>query len=196
MYYPSSQITPNLHTNGGELQIAKTGEDYKGYYFKVSNGRRYTGKTLNDGPNILLREPITYTPTQTLPISQSPIVGIGNSSYKKQVQPRFIPPSTITTPTPEDYKAGYFTRYFSKKNNELKYAEISKESHNSLKSKNLEIAWDLYSSVECKWMLNKFSRNAVYSMNEIAILNIERNNKWWGFSQYFKEDFSKYYVVN
>ena len=195
MYYPSSQITPNLHTNGGELQISKSGEDYKGYYFKVSNGKRYTGKTLGDGPNLLLREPITYTPSQPLHISQSPIVSVNEPAYNQVVQPRFLPYPTVTTPTPEDYKVGFFMRYFSKKNNELRYLEISKETHNSLKSKNKEIAWDLYSSIECKWLLSGMNRELTYKQNEITIITIERDKKWWGFSQYFNEDFSKYYLT-
>ena len=34
MYYPKSQITPNLYTNGGEFVYADTKEAYSGYYFK------------------------------------------------------------------------------------------------------------------------------------------------------------------
>ena len=38
MYYPKSQIQENLHTNGGELKPFNSSEEYKGYYFKTSNG--------------------------------------------------------------------------------------------------------------------------------------------------------------
>ncbi len=31
-----------------------TQEEYKGYYYKISSGKLYTGKTPKDGPNILL----------------------------------------------------------------------------------------------------------------------------------------------
>jgi hypothetical protein len=36
MYYPLSQVTPNLYANGGEFQIKYTGIPYAGYYFKKS----------------------------------------------------------------------------------------------------------------------------------------------------------------
>jgi hypothetical protein len=54
MYYPKSQITTNLSTNGKEFQIVGTSEYYIGSYFKTSNGRFYTGKTPQDGNNLLI----------------------------------------------------------------------------------------------------------------------------------------------
>ena len=50
MYFPQSQVTPNLYTNGGEFQIIATGEAYKGYYFAVSTGQKFTGRNQNDSP--------------------------------------------------------------------------------------------------------------------------------------------------
>ena len=58
MYYPLSQITSNLHTNGGEFAYANTKQEYIGYYYKTSKGEHFTGKTPQDGPNELL---ITYS---------------------------------------------------------------------------------------------------------------------------------------
>ena len=66
MYYPKSQIKPNLYTNGGEFILSTTKEDYKGNYYTVSNGKKYTGKNPQDKPNILLivlfPEPSKSTP--------------------------------------------------------------------------------------------------------------------------------------
>ena len=64
MYYPLSQITTNLNTNGGELIYANTRQDYIGYYYKTSKGEYFTGKTPQDGPNELLIQeivPAIYT---------------------------------------------------------------------------------------------------------------------------------------
>ena len=58
MYYPKSQITPNLYTNGGEFVYADTQEAYSGYYFKISTGKYFTGRNQDDRPNELLN-PIT-----------------------------------------------------------------------------------------------------------------------------------------
>ena len=44
----------NTATNGGEFVISSTQEIYKGHYYQVSNGNKYTGKTPEDGPNNLL----------------------------------------------------------------------------------------------------------------------------------------------
>ena len=51
MYYPKSQITPNLYTNGGEFVYADTKEAYSGYYFKISTGKYFTGRNQDDRPN-------------------------------------------------------------------------------------------------------------------------------------------------
>jgi hypothetical protein len=50
MYYPLSQITSNLNTNGGEFAYADTEQEYKGYYWTTSSGKYYTGKTPQDTP--------------------------------------------------------------------------------------------------------------------------------------------------
>jgi hypothetical protein len=54
MYYPKSQITPNLYTNGEEFIYADTKEAYNGYYFKVSTGKYFTGRNQDDKPNLEL----------------------------------------------------------------------------------------------------------------------------------------------
>jgi uncharacterized protein (DUF2147 family) len=45
MYYPKSQIKTNLYTNGGEYILSTSKIEYKGYYYKVSSGKLYSGKT-------------------------------------------------------------------------------------------------------------------------------------------------------
>ena len=55
MYYPKSQITPNLYTNGGEYLVSSTLLPYQGFYYKLYNGTAFTGKTPNDGvPQLLI----------------------------------------------------------------------------------------------------------------------------------------------
>ena len=66
-YYPLSQIKPNLYTNGSEYVLFSTREPYTGYYYEVSDGKRYTGKTIQDGPNNLLIKESTILSTSTDP---------------------------------------------------------------------------------------------------------------------------------
>ena len=40
MYYPKSQIKPNLYTNGEEFILSTTKETYKGPYYKISSGKQ------------------------------------------------------------------------------------------------------------------------------------------------------------
>ena len=42
MYYPKSQITSNLYTNGGEYIILSNGRDYIGYYFTTSDNKIFS----------------------------------------------------------------------------------------------------------------------------------------------------------
>jgi hypothetical protein len=58
MYYPKSQIKTNLYSNGGDYVLSTTQEAYKGYYYLISNGKAYTGRTPQDGPNILLQKAV------------------------------------------------------------------------------------------------------------------------------------------
>ena len=76
-YYPKSQIKTNLYTNGNELILSTTNNAYQGYYYEISNGKKYTGKTPKDGPNILLspqqsnliiENPLSTSPPEIFPI--------------------------------------------------------------------------------------------------------------------------------
>ena len=191
MYFPSSQLQTNLHTNGGEYILSTTGKDYKGYFYKVNNGKSYTGKNPTEGFNILLIFPQTSTNTNDVQIET--ILTIQDPEYKNTPKERSIPAPSPPHLTPTDIQQGVFTRYFSKKNNELRYMEINKDTFQSIMSKNSQIAWDLYSASSLTWHI-KGDREKVYTVNESLVSHLETTNKWWGFSQYFKNNFSKYYI--
>jgi hypothetical protein len=190
MYYPKSQITPNQHTNGGEYITSNTKEDYKGYYYIVSNGNRYTGKTPEDGFNILLIEQI---PTENNNVSDVQYITVNNfiddQYITKPISSRYIPkPISPTQP-----QVDTFVRYFCKKNNELKYMEIDKQTYDLLKSKDNQIAWDLYSPSELIWQ-NKGEKDKTYTTNKNMVMLVEKNQNWYGFNQYFKDNYLKYYL--
>lgn len=194
MYYPKSQIKSNLYTNGKEYTNTSTKETYEGYYYEISNGNIYTGKTPEDGPNILL---IKDNLSQELSINDiSPsneIIFFENPRYKTNTTPRLLPPPSLTLPTTQEQQLGAFTRYFSKKNNELRYMEINKETYTQLKAKDPKIAWDLYSAQLISWQI-KGTKEQVYRANKSSATLIEQDQKWHGFPQYFKDQFSKYYL--
>ncbi len=195
-YYPKSQINPNLYTNGGEYSLSTHGKNYIGFYYETSTGEKYTGKDPNFGGNILLIETSTTDPS--LPKNLSPnasIVSLANdqekypdpytdfdtSSYEKlndDFSIRSLPSPYYSQPTRNDRAVGEYRRYFAKKTNELIYIEISKETYNKFKANDHTIASDLYDCLFLPWSLNNPETN-----RNIASI-IERDNKWYGFSNY------------
>ena len=202
MYYPKSQIKTNLYTNGKDYILSTTKELYTGYYYEISTGQLYTGKTPNNKPNILL---LSSTPTElSLPfITSSPnsLITLNNPddtnpyyptydlNYVKITPSRFIPSFNPTYPTDQQIQQGEYTRYFCKKNNELIYIEIDNPTYQLLKNKSSTIAWDLYTPTTISWKIGNFEIQS-YPQNQSAVLSIERNLKWYGFSQYFKGNFN------
>ena len=199
MYYPLSQIKTNLFTNGGEYSLYTTNQEYKGDYYELSNGNKYTGKSPQDSPNILLKvfSPLveaTHDPQYQDSINQYLIQTYPiTTNYNKTLPDRLLPSPSLTLPTTQEQQLGAFTRYFSKKNNELKYMEINKETYTQLNSKDPKIAWDLYSAQLISWQIQG-TKETVYKANKNSTALIEQNQKWHGFSQYFKDQFSKYYL--
>ncbi len=196
MYLPQSQYKSNLFTNGGEFKISTTGEIYSGYYFETYKNERYTGKSPQDGtPQLLLplveqtNLPNNSVTPERVEISISP-----NMEYSHTAKPRLLPQPNPTQPTPDDYVNGLFTRYFCKKNNELKYMEIDQPTYTKLKSQDTTVAWDLYTPTSIQWYIAG-EIEKVYNVNKSIVNLVEVEEKWYGFSQYFKQDYAKYFAV-
>ena len=198
MYYPKSQIKTNQYTNGEEYILSTTKEEYKGDYYEVSNGEKYTGKTPQDNLNILLLPFILVSDVPTNNPDLNPPIII-NDIIKDQYNPtsipvsRNVPQTNITLPTAQEQSLGVFTRYFCKKTNENIYLEINKETYTQLKSQDPKIAWDLYEPQYILWQI-RGNKEQTYIVNRNMTILLEQNQKWYGFPQYFKEDFLKYYL--
>jgi len=205
-YYPKSQIKSNLYTNGNEYIFPVTEEEYIGYYYELSNGDIFTGKTPEDKENILLKdininnlskELSVFDPTNNefeRKIEVDPYITTIIPGYLPSNPPqnRAIPSSNLTIPTQKDYDLGEFQRYFTKKNNENLYLEISKETHDLLKDNSSNIAFDLYTAISLPWDLSG-EQTQTYTTNKNIVILVEEKNKWYGFTQWFKDDFLKYY---
>lgn len=108
---------------------------------------------------------------------------------------RYIPTYSPVLPTLEDFENGYFTRYFCKKNNELKYIEINKSFFTKLSNQDKDVAWDLYTPTSIQWQLTG-DTTQVHNSNLSSVSYIESTQGWLGFPQYFKNNFTKYYDKN
>lgn len=207
-YYPKSQITSNLYTDGSEFIILNSNQPYTGPYFKVSNGEIYTGKNPNDIPSLQLI-PITplppdnidgdFPPNDIIPLNKLyenyPDTPDFNLTYSLNsiVNNRSLPSPLQTPPTQQDKDLGVFSRYFCKKNNENIYIEIDKEQFIKFQNKDQTVAWDLYTPKQLLWQI-KGDKTQTYNANKNNVSLIEQRDKWYGFTQYFKDRFLKYYL--
>lgn len=148
MYYPKSEITPNLYTNGTELVNNVTGAYYKGYYFATSDGKYYTGRD--------------YTPSaQEL---TKPTVNLNQNTS--------TPPLYIPQPTDLDYTNGFFTRYVIKRVNSgvETIKEISEKEYIAIQRN------PLYSFTSFKWKITGPLFDDLSNMNQpvYGIINTNR----------------------
>jgi hypothetical protein len=198
MYFPQSLIKPNQYTNGDKYVLSTTNQLYTGYYFETYNGKIYTGKDPNDTPNILLvniQDITPQLPSTDSVIPPSPVNRVVDPNFiLPNTSARYLPQSIVSLPTSSDYEVGYFTRYFCKKNNELKYMETDEETYNKLSSKSSTIAWDLYSPSLVNWYIVG-DEQKTYLINKTSVQLVERDNQWYGFTNWFKGNFAKYLAL-
>jgi hypothetical protein len=189
MYYPKSQITPNLYSNG--TLVYKTSRNpYYGYYYATSDKKYYTGRTPNNPQSfelILLEE--DNAPTNEDNIDEVFDTRFGtttnlNYSYltsKTPDTPLPQPPKPyISSPTESERLIGEYRRYFAKKGNELLYIEIDKDTYNQFNSRDPKTLFNLYEVIFFPFSLTSTGIN----INLASI--IERRDKWYGFSQFIQ----------
>lgn len=195
MYYPKSQITTNLYSNG-ELVYKDTNQQYIGYYFKTSTNQYFTGKTPQDAPNVELiigKENSNSSNT----INSERLETVDNVTYSKLSNntkdfKSQIPEYYATLPTEQDYQIGESRRYFCKKSNELIYIEISKETYDKIINKDDSVLWIMYVPFDIPWQI-KGNKESVYNTNKNIVSLISFRLKLTMFDQYLKEDYLKYY---
>ena len=203
-YYPKSQIKTNLYTSGNDFVLSTTNQEYIGDYYELSNGEKYTGKIPDDKGGILLILPpnLLITPS---PNDNNETIEVKSDKFFNKIQPasfspgynfnitnRDLPTPNLTIPTQKDYNLGEFQRYFAKKNNQNIYLEINKETCDQLKNGNPKIAFDLYTAISLSWDL-RGEQDQTYLINKNTVTLVENREKWYGFTQWFKDNFLKYY---
>jgi hypothetical protein len=207
MYFPKSQITTNLSTNGKEFKIVNNDEFYTGFYFSTSDGRYYTGKTPQDGNNLLLiREEtrdsqleLTDSLSNNLNIIPPRILESYNNrstlpdilESKNIISP--VPPQgNIVFPTEEDYETGEYQRYFLKHNINNIYLEVNQATYNNFFNLNPSVQYQLYTAIQISWILVG-KPIEVYEINRNIVLLYERENNIRGFFNFFKGRYLKYF---
>jgi hypothetical protein len=203
MYFPKSQITSNLYTNGNEFILSTTQEIYIGFYFKTSTGKIFTGKTPDDRPNIELIPLISnenilapldnnfqsnYSTTANI-FEQSNEIYLDIKSEIPLV--KFIPTYSPTLPTSQDYQNGEFQRYFCKKTNEIKYIEINKEQFDKLVAQDPQIEFSLYQPFTITWIISG-DKDIVAKTNRNIVELASFRQKLPRLADYLRFDYTKY----
>jgi hypothetical protein len=210
-YYPKSQIKTNLYTNGGEYYLVSNQQPYKGYYYVISGNSYLTGKTPEEGKNQALTKTPPPTPEDTDGVFSSNQIIVQRKSYESMdvgnirnnqiysITPkrsissnRNIPTPSLPLPTSRNYKEGEFQRYFCRKTNELFYFEISQKTFSDLQNKRSTIAFDLYIPLSIPWSLTG-NKEQVFATNKNIVTLKEKNENFYGFISYFKNNWLKYY---
>jgi len=207
-YYPLSQITSNLYTNGLEyaVNLKNPSNSYSGYYWKTSDGKYFTGKTPQDTPciELFVIPNLEGGENGDSAFSQVTINNVtvfeGDPLIDNYLRLKNISPTTVTSmpsyyspqPTQSDYQTGEFRRYFCKKTNEIQYTEISEATYALLSSKDPQILWQLYFPFFIPWSLTGIKEQVAHTNRNIVALNI-KNLKLPRFNDYLKNDYTKYY---
>lgn len=192
MYFPQSQITTGLYTNGGEFQIKNTGQPYIGYYFTTSTGISYTGRNQNDNPVLELETLLNTSSTRTNSIEVITLIEPVYTALKQIKNIKiFKPVYNPNVPTQQDYQIGEYRRYFCKKVNEIIYIEIDKTTFDKLVDQADDIQWSLYQPFDIPWNIVG-SKEQVTKVNRDIVLLTMKNLRLPSFDQYLKFDFTKY----
>lgn len=204
MYFPKSQITPNLYTNGGEFVYASNQEVYSGYYFKTSTGKYYTGRNQDDRPNEELLILQTVQTIDTPIIQNSQLNYASTTNVYEQINEEYlnltlstptitiIPTYNPVLPTQQDYQNGEFRRLFAKKTNEIQYVEINQDTFSKLVAKDPQILWQLYEPFDLTWQLTgNIEDVARVNFNTVELTSKRKRLPRLG--DYLKFDYIKYY---
>lgn len=193
-YYPKNRIKPDQYTSGGDFTI--NGQSYTGHYYTTFDGKFFTGKNPFDknANQVLTRQtPVTDNPDSTPSVNSSlyttePNVGTLLSAYYPK-------------PTEEDYKQGYFFRYFIKRRKgNGSITEISRQAFNQYQANISLPDYALYQTVDILWQLTgplrtdrtsrKYAKAGIVDTNERIVEKTDKTFR--GLKAYIGENYTKF----
>jgi len=175
-YIPKNKIKTGLYAPDKEFTYKDTTDFYTGPYYALYNGKFFTGQDQN---SINSKEIVKYKPTNLTTASPKPI-GLAQSPL---------------IPTEQDYKNGFFNRYFLLKRNQPLFIETDKKTYDIYQQQNPQVPWQLYNPLLLVWKLTG-DINQVAQINKNSTLIVEQSQKAFGLSLYLKENWTQYYKEN
>ncbi len=215
-YIPKSQIKDNQFTPGAELFYVKDNSSYVGYYYELANGKIYTGKNQDTGPNEELKRdnPISVTPTTSDLDDGSDLVEYADNwdgyTYGNNFQnaqdiaiygilkntdfnlARSLPKLSFTFPTPEDYARGQYVRYFVVKINQTIYTEVNQDTYDAINTQNKAWVWENYIPFTLDWYI-KGNIDTVFNNNKGSIFLKEKEINKKGLENYLGKQYLQYF---
>ena len=214
-YVPLNRIKTNLYTTGQEFQFLETGREYVGYYHQYYDGRYFTGKS-PDAEYIQQLTPFIKTRGIFEETAEIEVYTSGRGLYSDRLSeswdlniiqtyrqasgdlitddpPKLKLPSLYRyTPTDQDYNLGEITRYFTKKTNELKYIEVSKETYENFLNQQAGYAWEYYIAFNLPWQISG-NKEEVETTNRNITQLTQKRLKIQGLPEFLKYDYLKFY---
>jgi hypothetical protein len=171
IYYPKTKIITNLYTRGKEWMF-ENGVEYIGYYHRYLDGLVLTEPYYN---MVKSEKIIPYSEIKR----NQPNV-IYDSISDLQVSFNASPTNVYTLPTLDDYKKGFFKRYFVYRRN-LKdiykeFFEVNDTQYKSWKTPRVGIDEILYNAFVIEWRLTG-PLNDIMANGQIIEFGVHDTNK-------------------
>ena len=199
MYYPKTQIETNLYSSG-DLLVESTRLPYSGFYFSTYDGKYFSGKEPNDGPNFSLVLPskkeinnqifndLLFDPS---PSTYDPRFEGENNTYSTLAgaNPNELPYSPTAhypIPTLKDIANKQFVRYLIKKSNENVYTEVNRVSYILASNQSL------FKQISFSWVIAG-DRNKVATTNRSQLIFQENKLKIQGLGAFLRFDYLQFY---
>lgn len=201
MYYPKSQVTIGLYTNGGDFIIKDTAQSYQGPYWRTSTNKFYTGASPSSpNPQELVQAAVPDTPDDNLiPVdgtSPTYLTEQGAAYAQLNINNRNLTPDlpvgTTVRPSQKDYTIGEYRRYFCKKVNQETYLEITQDTYTRLTSQDPNLLWQFYIAFNMPWTLVGDMKQVYITNKNITEITSKRNNAI-NLADFLKKDYLKYY---
>jgi hypothetical protein len=171
IYYPKTKIITNLYTKGKEWMY-ENGVEYIGYYHRYLDGLVLTEPYYN----MVKSEKII--PYSEIKRNQTNV--IYDSISDLQVSFNVSPTNVYTLPTLDDYKKGFFKRYFiyrrNLKNIYTEFFEVNDKQYKSWKTPREGIDEILYDAFVIEWRLTG-PKNDIVANGQIIEFGVYDTNK-------------------
>ena len=186
-YYPKSQVKINLFTQGKELEVISSKEEYTGHYWKNSKGEYFTGRNPSSPSPVPLQPVPKIPPSQINMVTLTPLNPRYNTLKNANINKfLLLPYYQKPSPTNKEYEIGSFVRY------QNLYIETTKEIYDQFINKNQDYDYLSYIVFNLTWTL-RGKETLVQTINRKIIATTERKLSIQGLNSYLNFNHLEFY---